>query len=240
MNSGRQDFTMPCRQDFRTSVSTEVSHSVSTDVNQSVTFWKGEPSGPFHFDRFCSRSRLREREVRLFALAGEQAGTGRDIRPVFESRNIVCSGLGKLCFPLREIFPVTQNNLPARGLKTPPKSSFFTGHPCAETDFQANNGSSPFSLEIGSAELRFCTLPHTKTGQIQLLDSIQFFANKIPDLQFSFGSSERFLMIRLHKIRHYNTRFPAHQKEVSATYFRGSTAQFRPQLGSVERQRQPV
>lgn len=77
MNSGRQDFTTSCRQDFRT--------SVSTDVNQSVTFWKGESSGPFHFDRFCSRSRLRERVVRLFALAGEQAGTGRDIRPVFES-----------------------------------------------------------------------------------------------------------------------------------------------------------
>lgn len=85
MNSGRQDFSTSCRQDFRTSVSTEVSHSVSTDVNQSVTFWKVEPSGPIHFDRFCSRSRFRERTVRLFRLAGEQAGTGRDIRPVFES-----------------------------------------------------------------------------------------------------------------------------------------------------------
>ena len=65
--------------------SQSVLNSVSTDVNQSVTFWKGESSGPFHFDRFCSRSRLRERAVRLFALAGEQAGTRRDIRPVFES-----------------------------------------------------------------------------------------------------------------------------------------------------------
>ena len=54
-------------------------------------------------------------------------GTGRDIRPIFESRNIVCSGLSKLCFPLREIFSVTQNRLPARGGKTTPKSSFFTG-----------------------------------------------------------------------------------------------------------------
>lgn len=73
--------------------------------------------------------------VRLFALAGEQAGTGRDIRPIFESRNIVCSGLGKLCFALRKIFCVTQNNLPARGLKTPPKSSFFTGHPVCQDRF---------------------------------------------------------------------------------------------------------
>ena len=47
--------------------------------------------------------------------------------PFFESRNIVCSGLSKLCFPLREIFSVTQNRLPARGWKTPPKLSFFTG-----------------------------------------------------------------------------------------------------------------
>lgn len=39
------------------------------------------------------------------------------------------SGLSKLCFPLREIDFVTENSLPARGWKTPPKSSFFTGHP---------------------------------------------------------------------------------------------------------------
>ena len=158
MNSGRQDFTTSCRQDFRT--------SVSTDVNQSVTFWKGEPFGPFHFDRFCSRSRFRERVVCLFAQVGKQAGTGRDIRPVFEPRNIVCSGLSKLCFPLLEIFSVTQNNSPAKGRKTPPKSSFLPGTPCAETDFLAGIGSSPFSLEIGFAEPRFCTLPYTKTGQI--------------------------------------------------------------------------
>lgn len=77
--------------------------------------------------QFCSRCRLRERMDHLSRLAGEQTGTRRDIRPVFESRNIVCSGLSKLCFPLREIFSVTQNRLPARGGKTPPKSSLFTG-----------------------------------------------------------------------------------------------------------------
>ena len=131
MNSGRQDFTTPCRQDFRTSVSTEV----STDVNQSVTFWKGESSGPFHFDRFCSRSRLRERVVRLFRLAGEQVGTGRDIRPVFGGQKHYMFCPGKLCFPLREIDFVTENSLPARGLKTPPKSSLFTGHPVCRDRF---------------------------------------------------------------------------------------------------------
>lgn len=55
-------------------------------------------------------------DVRLFVLADEQRETGRDVRPVFESpEHKKCSGLSKLCFPLREIFSVTQNNLPARG-----------------------------------------------------------------------------------------------------------------------------
>ena len=76
MNSGCQDFTTPCRQDFRTSVSTEVSQY---------------------------RSRLRERVVRLFALAGEQAGTGRDIRPVFESSEHYMFGTQQA------VFSVTRN-----------------------------------------------------------------------------------------------------------------------------------
>ena len=80
-----QSVSASVSQCFSQCFSQSVLNSVSTDVNQSVTFWKGEPFGPFHFDRFCSRSRFRERMVRLFRLAGEQAGTGRDIRPVFES-----------------------------------------------------------------------------------------------------------------------------------------------------------
>ena len=89
VTSVSQYFSQSVLQSVSASVSQyfsqSVLNSVSTDVNQSVTFWKGEPFGPFHFDRFCSRSRFRERMVRLFRLAGEQAGTGRDIRPVFES-----------------------------------------------------------------------------------------------------------------------------------------------------------
>ena len=45
-------------------------------------------------------------------------------------------------------------------------------------------------------------------------------------LQFSFGCSERFLMIRLHKIWRYNTCLPAHQKEVSTTYFAAQALNF--------------
>ena len=47
--------------------------------------------------------------------------------PFLGVRNIICFDLGKLCFQLREIDFVTENSLPARGWKTPPKSSFFTG-----------------------------------------------------------------------------------------------------------------
>lgn len=174
MNSGRQD--------FRT--------SVGTDVNQSVTYWKGEPSGPFHFDRFCSRSRFWEQTVRLFALAGEQAGTGRDIRPVFESRNIVCSGLGKLCFPLREIFSVTQNNLPARGRKAPPKSSLFTGHPVCRDRFSSDQRVLAIFTRNWLRRASFLHITAHKNGANpakicpERLDSIQFFANKMPSLQF--------------------------------------------------------
>ena len=67
---------------------------------------------------FCSRCRLWERAVRLFRLAGEQAETERDIRPVFlGGRNIICFAPGKLCFQLREIDFVTENSLPARGVE---------------------------------------------------------------------------------------------------------------------------
>ena len=49
--------------------------------------------------------------------------------PFLGVRNMICFAPGKLCFPLREIDFVTENSLPARGRKTPPKSSFFyRGH----------------------------------------------------------------------------------------------------------------
>ena len=64
--------------------SQSVLQSVLTSISQSA-FLNKTLCGPSFFDRFCSRCRLRERAVRLFRLAGEQAGTGRDIRPVFES-----------------------------------------------------------------------------------------------------------------------------------------------------------
>ena len=55
--------------------------------------------------------------------------------PFLGVRNIICFAPGKLCFPLREIDFVTENSLPARGGETPPKSSFFTGHPMCQHRF---------------------------------------------------------------------------------------------------------
>ena len=83
-----RDFSQSVLQSVSTSVSQcfsqYFSQSVLTSISQSV-FLNKTLCRPSFFDRFCSRCRPRERVVRLFRLAGEQAGTGRDIRPVFES-----------------------------------------------------------------------------------------------------------------------------------------------------------
>ena len=70
MTSGYQDAKTSIRIDFLASLSHD---GLSSRPIQSVLV------------QFCSRCQFRERVVRLFRLAGEQAGTGRDIRPVFES-----------------------------------------------------------------------------------------------------------------------------------------------------------
>ena len=78
MISGRQVLMTSGYQDAKTSIRIDFLTSLSHD---------GLSSRFIHpvLVQFCSRCRLRERAVRLFRLAGEQEGTGRDIRPVFES-----------------------------------------------------------------------------------------------------------------------------------------------------------
>ena len=71
---------------------------------------------------------------------------------------------GKLCFPLREIDFVTENSLPARGWKTPPKSSFFTGATVARPEFPTAGGFSPASLKTRSKCVRNSIIQHSKTG----------------------------------------------------------------------------
>ena len=68
MTSGYQDAKTSIRIDFLASLSHD---GLSSRFIHSVLV------------QFCSRCQLRDRTVRLFRLAGEQVGTGRDIRPVF-------------------------------------------------------------------------------------------------------------------------------------------------------------
>ena len=139
LTSAKQQNNQTINQETRTSrfrdietsrrpvVKTSGRQSVLTPISQSL-FEGASLSGPSILADFVPEVGFGN-EWFASAQAGKQAGTGRDIRPVFEPRNIVCSGLSKLCFPLLEIFSVTQNDSPARGRKTTPKSSFFTG-PC--------------------------------------------------------------------------------------------------------------
>lgn len=84
--------------------------------------------------------------------------------PFLGVRNIICFAPGKLCFPLREIDFVTENSLPARGWKTPPKSSFFTGATVARPEFPTAGGFSPASLKTRSKCGRNSIIQHSKTG----------------------------------------------------------------------------
>lgn len=94
---GHQGFLTSGDQDAKTSIRIDFLASLSHD---------GLSSRFIHpiSRQFCSRCRLWERAVRLFRLAGEQAGTGRDIRPVFlggQKHYMFC--------PRQAVFCVTRN-----------------------------------------------------------------------------------------------------------------------------------
>lgn len=75
MISGHQGFLTSGDQDAKTSIRIDFLASLFHD-GLSLRFIHSVSV------QFCSRCRLRERTVRLFRLAGEQAETGRNIRPV--------------------------------------------------------------------------------------------------------------------------------------------------------------
>lgn len=89
MTSGYQDAKTSIRIDFLASLSHD---GLSSRFIHSVLV------------QFCSRCQLRDRTVRLFRLAGEQVGTGRDIRPVLgggQKHYMFC--------PRQAVFSVTRN-----------------------------------------------------------------------------------------------------------------------------------
>ena len=105
--------------------------------------------------------------------------------PFLSPRSIICSGLSKLCFQLREIGFVTENSLPARGLKTPPKSSFFTGHPVCRNRFLGDHRILVIFTRNWLRKALFLHITAHKNGAnpawiypVKRLDAIQFFANK--------------------------------------------------------------
>ena len=170
MNSGCQDFTTSCRLDFRTSVSTEVStefsHSVSTEVSQSL-FGRASLPGPsiltglvpevgFGNGWFASLrwpANKRERDV-IFD-------------PFLSPRNIICFGTRQAVFSVTRNILGNENSLPARGgVKTPPKSSFFTGHPVCRDRFSSDQRDLAIFTRNWLRRTSFLHITAQKTRQI--------------------------------------------------------------------------
>ena len=99
-----QELMIPRRLVLMTSGYQDAKTSIRIDFLASL-FHDGLSSRFIHsvLVQFCSRCQLWERAVRLFRLAGEQVGTGRDIRPVFggQKHYMFC--------PRQAVFSVTRN-----------------------------------------------------------------------------------------------------------------------------------
>lgn len=143
MISGHQGVLTSGDQDAKTSIRIDFLASLSHD---------GLSSRVIHpvLVQFCSRCRLRERAVRLFRLAGEQAGTGRDIRPVFESPEHYMFGTRQAVFSVTRNRFRNRKQLARKGGGTPPKSSFFTGATVARPEiWPAKDFRAPFARKQG-------------------------------------------------------------------------------------------
>lgn len=152
MNSRRQDFSTSVIQSVRQSVRT----AVSTEVRQSDAFsGLQHPTGLFVLTGFVPDAGFGNGMIRLFRLAGEQAGTGRAIRPVFESPK-------HLCFGTRQaVFSVTRNRFRNRkqlarkggGGKLLRSRRFLPGTPCANPNFNSSKCLHPLRPQFAPPEL---------------------------------------------------------------------------------------
>ena len=177
-------------QGFLTSGYQDAKTSIRIDFLASL-FHDGLSSRFIHsvLVQFCSQYRLRERAVRLFRLAGEQAGTGRDLRPVFESPEHYMFGTQQAVFSVTRNILGNENSLPARGGgKLLRSRRFLQGTPCAETGFSKDWNFLLVSLEISSAKAHFLVFLNIKKqresceiflAKRRLLDL--FLANKALD-----------------------------------------------------------
>ena len=139
----------PRAHDFGTSGVLDVWRSRRQDAKTSIRidflislFHDGLSSRVIHpvLVQFCSRCRLRERVVHLFRLVGEQVGTGLIFDPFLSPRNMICFGTQQAVFSVTRNRFRNRKQLPARGWRTPPKSSFFTGHPVCRDQILTTEG----------------------------------------------------------------------------------------------------
>ncbi len=132
------EFKTPRLLDVSTDVSHSVSTSVSTDCSQSILKSVSQsdafsrlqhPTGLFILTDFVPDAGSGNGIIRLFRLAGEQAGTGRDIRPVFggQKHYMFC--------PRQAVFSVTRNRfrnrkqLARKGVENSSEVvAFYRGH----------------------------------------------------------------------------------------------------------------
>lgn len=135
LTSGYQDAKTSIRIDFLTSLfhdglSSRFIHSVSR--------------------LFCSRCRLRERVVRLFRLAGEQVGTGRDIRPVFESPEHYMFGTQQAVFSVTRNRFRNRKQLARKGVENSSEVVvFYRGHGGPTRNLAGEGFSRPLRQKTG-------------------------------------------------------------------------------------------
>lgn len=159
MISGHQGFLTSGDQDAKTSIRIDFLASLSHDGLSSRFI---HPISRL----FCSRCRLRERVVRLFRLAGEQVGTGRDIRPVFggQKHDMFC--------PRQAVFSVTRNRfrnrkqLARKGVENSSEVVAFYRAPHVPTpNFRQSVDFRRFHSKLALRRPVFEICCHTKPGQ---------------------------------------------------------------------------
>ena len=128
-SSGVQELMISGHQGFLTSGDQDAKTSIRIDFLASL-FHDGLSSRFIHsvLMQFCSRYQFRERVVRLFRLAGEQAGTGHDIRPVFESPEHYMFRTQQAVFSVTKISTVSSLRLVAQKRSSPLKGFSINSH----------------------------------------------------------------------------------------------------------------
>ena len=153
-SSGVQELMISGHQGFLTSGDQDAKTSIRIDFLASL-FHDGLSSRFIHsvLVQFCSQYRLRERAVRLFRLVGEQAGTGRDIRPVFESPEHYMFGTQQAVFSVTRNRFRNRKQLARKGVENSSEVVVFYRAPhVPRPDFNRRRVSGTLRSKMGSLE----------------------------------------------------------------------------------------